>query len=224
MGHRYWFGHPVPAPNLSIPLGSLPSGQLISCAEDMAHYLIAHLNVLLYNANHAIVKMTFDEFGLGAAQRLAGEFPSQTLFGAAPWLMRGMALIPILQVADVVSTLRQLNRWRLDPGSRPSRGRLWGHHILLPLILSLLVSLTLVPMLSKMRGWISLFMPDFSWIARVCGGFATIWSFLRTGLILQSNRKHRPAINTRSSAQFRDDCPSSSAYEMAEKLNANEPL
>jgi CubicO group peptidase (beta-lactamase class C family) len=39
VGHRYWFGHPFPAPNLSIPLGSLPSGQLISCAEDMAHYL-----------------------------------------------------------------------------------------------------------------------------------------------------------------------------------------
>jgi CubicO group peptidase (beta-lactamase class C family) len=36
MGHRYWFGRPVPAPNLSIPRGSLPSGQLISSAEDMA--------------------------------------------------------------------------------------------------------------------------------------------------------------------------------------------
>ena len=44
MGHRYWFGHPLPAPNLSIPVASLPSGQLICSAEDMAHYLIANLN------------------------------------------------------------------------------------------------------------------------------------------------------------------------------------
>lgn len=43
-GNRYWFGHPFPAPNLTTPLGSLPSGQLISSAEDMAHYLIANLN------------------------------------------------------------------------------------------------------------------------------------------------------------------------------------
>jgi CubicO group peptidase (beta-lactamase class C family) len=44
MGHRYWFGVPMAVPNLPIPRGSLPSGQLISSSEDMAHYLIAHLN------------------------------------------------------------------------------------------------------------------------------------------------------------------------------------
>jgi CubicO group peptidase (beta-lactamase class C family) len=44
MGHRHWFGHPFPAPDLPVPRGSLPSGQLISSSEDMARYLIAHLN------------------------------------------------------------------------------------------------------------------------------------------------------------------------------------
>jgi CubicO group peptidase (beta-lactamase class C family) len=44
IGHRHWFSLPFPAANLPIPRGSLPSGQLISCAEDMANYLIAHLN------------------------------------------------------------------------------------------------------------------------------------------------------------------------------------
>jgi CubicO group peptidase (beta-lactamase class C family) len=44
VGYRYWFGFPVPAHSLPIPIGSLPSGQLISCAEDMAHYLMAQLN------------------------------------------------------------------------------------------------------------------------------------------------------------------------------------
>ena len=47
MGHRYWFGHPFPAANLSMPPASLPSGQLISSAEDMAHYLIAQLTAMV---------------------------------------------------------------------------------------------------------------------------------------------------------------------------------
>jgi CubicO group peptidase (beta-lactamase class C family) len=261
MGHRYWFGHPFPAPHLSIPPGSLPSGQLISSTEDMAHYLIAQLNegrygsaqilssagidelhrpaaeinemglslgyygmgwisqetgesrivshsgivpdfgafmalvpeqnkglALLVNANHAMMKMTLDEVGMGAAQRLAGEPPSPPRFSAAPWAMRGLLLIPLLQIAGVAATLLLLRRWRLDPERRPSRGRMWGQHILLPLIPNLLVALTLIPMLSKMRGFLMLFMPDFSWIAMVCGSFALVWSFLRTGLILRTLR------------------------------------
>ncbi|HEX9092062.1 MAG TPA: serine hydrolase domain-containing protein, partial [Anaerolineales bacterium] len=264
MGHRYWFGHPVPAPNLTIPIGSLPSGQIISCAEDMAHFLITQINggrygdaqilsssgmdemhrgtaeivemgmslgsyamgwesqvtgkttiishsgivpdfgacaalipeqkkaiVLLYNANHAMIKMTFDEFGLGAAERLAGERPSKTMLGWTPWLMRSMLLIPILQFVRVLATLKRLERWRSNPEARPSHGRMWRQYILLPLVPNLLVALTLVPMLSKMRGWIQLFMPDFSWIARISGGFAVIWTFLRTGLMMQHLNKPR---------------------------------
>lgn len=262
MGHRYWFGLPIPAPHLSVPLGSLPAGQLISSAEDMAHYLIAYLNggryrdaqilssagieemhrpaaeieemgfssgyygmgwisretgasrilwhsgivpdygafmalvpeqkkgmVLLFNANHAMMKITLDEAGIGAAERLAGELPSPARFGAAPWAMRAMLLIPLLQIAGAAATLRQLRRWRREPALRPSRGRLYGRHVLLPLIPNLLVALTLLPMLGKMRGFLRLFAPDFAWIARICGGFAWIWSFLRTGLILRALRK-----------------------------------
>lgn len=259
VGHRYWFGHPFPAPNLSIPLSSLPSGQLISSAEDMAHYLIAHLNggrycgtqilseagidelhrgaaemsemgfslgcygmgwvsqktgesrivshsgivpdfgafmalvpeqkkgmVLLFNANHAMMKMTYDEVGMGVAQRLAGELPSPARLGAARWAMRGMLLIPILEIGGVLATLRLLRRWRADPSLRPSSGRMWRQHILVPLIPNLLAALTLVPLLGRMRGFMMLFMPDYSWLAMVCGSFAVIWSFLRTGLVLRA--------------------------------------
>jgi CubicO group peptidase (beta-lactamase class C family) len=262
MGYRYWFGYPIPAPNLSIPLSSLPSGQLISCAEDMAHYLIAQLNggrygevqilssssieemhrpaveiremgmyighytmgwiskvsgrstivthsgivpdfgafaglvpeqkkgiILLYNANHAVIKPAFDEFGMGATELLAGETPSKTIFSMAPWVMRGMALIPIIQAVGVLFTLLQRARWQRNPASRPSRSRLWRRHILLPLFPNLLLSLTLVPMVGKMRGWIRLFLPDFSWIAYINGSFAAIWAFLRTHLVLQAWRK-----------------------------------
>jgi len=262
MGHRFWFGLPIPAPHLSIPPGSLPAGQLISSAEDMGHYLIAQLNegrygngqilsgagiaelhrpaaeiremgmslghygmgwisqgagesrivshsgivpdfgafmalapeqkkgmVLLVNANHAMIKLTYDEMGMGAAQRLVGQPPAPPRFGAAPWVMRGMLLIPLLQIVGIVTTLLLLRRWRQNPERRPSDGRMWGQHVLLPLIPNLLVALTLIPMLGKMRGFLRLFMPDFSWIAMICGSFAVVWSFLRTGLILRAFRK-----------------------------------
>ena len=264
MGHRYWFGQPIPAPDLSIPPGSLPSGQLICSAEDMAHYLIAYLNhglykdkqvlseagivellhpaaeinemglkigyygmgwinqefngirivshsgivpdfgafmalvpdqkkglVLLFNANHAMMKMTFDEVGLGAAQRLAGAAPSPRVFSAAPWAMRSLLLIPILQIMGVIATLRMLQSWRADPALRPARGRVWGKHILLPLIPNLLVASSLIPLLGKMRVFIKLFAPDYSWIALICGSFAGIWAVLRTGLILWVLRRMR---------------------------------
>ena len=42
-GYRYWFGFPLPA-DLPFDRGNLPAGFVISSAEDMAHYLIAHLN------------------------------------------------------------------------------------------------------------------------------------------------------------------------------------
>lgn len=44
VGHQQWFGFPIAVPNMSVPVASLPSGQLISSAEDMGHYVIAQLN------------------------------------------------------------------------------------------------------------------------------------------------------------------------------------
>lgn len=145
--------------------------------------------VLLFNANHAMLKMTLDEVGMGAAQRLAGEHPSPMHFGAAPWIMRAMLLIPIIQIIDIVATLGKLSLWRQHPQRHPAKENLWGQHILLPLISNLLISLTLVPMLGKMRGFVKLFMPDFSWITRICGSFAGIWSLLRTVLTLNAFRR-----------------------------------
>ena len=44
VGHMMLFGLPIAVPNLPVPVASLPSGQLISSTEDLAHYLIAQLN------------------------------------------------------------------------------------------------------------------------------------------------------------------------------------
>jgi CubicO group peptidase (beta-lactamase class C family) len=263
VGHRYWFTFPSAMPDLAIPRGSLPTAGLISSAEDMAHYLIAHLNggrygdaqilspegiaelhrgeaealemgismgqygmgwfitdndqtktvwhtgnlpdfssymallpaqqkgmVILVNADHYGFPPVLTEVGAGAAALLAGQQPAPLELGFMPWAMRALLLIPFLQIVGVGATLRRVRRWRQDPQRRPSRRRMWGLHILLPLIPNLL--LAAIPVLLLVSGLIRftlLFVPDLSWIALICGGFAGIWSFLRTGLVLRALKK-----------------------------------
>lgn len=140
--------------------------------------------VLLFNANHAMLKLTKDEVGLEAARRLAGITPNSQILGFAPWLMRSLLLIPVVQIAGILGTLR------LDPADTLTRGRIWRPQILINDIPNLLIALTLVPMLGKMRGFMRLFMPDFSWIAMICGSFAAAWTFLRTGQLLKALLKY----------------------------------
>jgi CubicO group peptidase (beta-lactamase class C family) len=262
-GHQFWFGVPIAAPDLPVPSGSLPSGQLISSAEDMAHYLIAHLNqgsygatqilspegvaelhrpvaqafslgaqtgmygmgwyieeqgqarvvwhsgmipdfyaymallpeekkgvVLLVNANHFTGNFTLTEVGAGVVALLDGDQPASNQFGAIPWVMRALLLIPLLQIIGVVFTLGLLRGWRQDPQRRPARGRAWGLYILPSLVPNLFLAMIPLYLLAKrLLGFMLLFAPDFTWIATICGGFAGIWAFLRTKLILQALRK-----------------------------------
>lgn len=74
VGHRHWFSLPIPAPNLPVPRGSLPSGQLISCAEDMAHYLLAHLNGGRYGDVQILSEAGIDEMHRGVKELKMGEF------------------------------------------------------------------------------------------------------------------------------------------------------
>ena len=140
--------------------------------------------VLLFNVNHAMMKLTMDEFGMNAAKILAG-LPVKPLRSAGVlWLLRGLLLIPVFQLFDIAGTLVRLRHWRRDPDRRPNQDRILSRHILLPLIPNALIALTLIPMLGKMRGFLRCFAPDFSWIARLSGSFAAIWMVLRTGLLL----------------------------------------
>jgi CubicO group peptidase (beta-lactamase class C family) len=269
VGHRYWFWSPIAMPDHPIPRGSLPSGQLVASAEDMAHFMIVHLNggrygnaqilsdagiaelhrpaaaadsmgwtgqygmgwyneqhgltrivwhagavpdfsaymallpeqkkgvVLLFNAGHFVMNPTIVELGLQAAMLLAGQQPAPSPFGfrladLAPWAMRALLLIPLFQILGVVLTNRRLRGWREDPQRRPSRRRLWQLHILLPLIPNLSLVAAAARLLgSKTLGFLLLFAPDFSWTALMSGGFAGIWAFLRTGLILKTLRQPR---------------------------------
>jgi CubicO group peptidase (beta-lactamase class C family) len=263
VGHQYWFWRPFAVPNLATPRGSLPSGQIISSAEDMAHYLIAHLNegrygdaqllspegiaelhhgsapvyfgdklisqygmgwyeeqrdqvkivwhagtvpdfasfmallpahkkgiVLLINVDHFMMNPVTTELGMGAVALLAGQRITPGLVGIRfsriiPWVMRALLLLPLLQVAGVAITLRQLGRWRQAPPQRPD----WGRHLLLPLIpnLSLMVLATRL-LTSKMFGFFRLFLPDLSWLVLLCGGFAGVWACVRSGLVLKALR------------------------------------
>jgi CubicO group peptidase (beta-lactamase class C family) len=147
--------------------------------------------VLLYNVNHAMMKMTLDEMGMGAAERLAGRSPAPMRFGAVPWVMRAVLLIPLLQIVGVVATLLRLRQWHHHPEQRPSGARVWGLHILLPLIPNLsLVAFPLLLRAKGMVGFMRFFMPDVAWIALIGGGFAGMWSILRTELLLQARRKN----------------------------------
>jgi hypothetical protein len=147
--------------------------------------------VLLFNACHHWMNVVLADLGFGVAALLAGEQPSSPIpfVGMIPWMLRGLLLIPALQMVGVVASLRRLRRWRLDPERRPSSGHAWGLHILLPLISNLLLALTLIPMLGKRRGYLMLYKPDSSWTVLLCGSFALGWSVLRTGLVLRTLRR-----------------------------------
>ncbi len=261
VGHRYWFWFPVAAPDLPMPRGSLPSGQLISTAEDMGRYMIALLNdgrygdarilssesraalhrgvaesvemgvsmgrygmgwyvsetagtrvvwhtgmvpafssymallpeqekgvVLLINADHFMMNPILSEMGGNVAALLAGEEPESLQLGFLPWMMRSLLLVPILQVVGVVATSRQLRAWRENPTSRPHGLRKWGLHLLLPLLPNLGVALSLLLILSPLRGFWRLFMPDLTWTAIVSGSFAGLWTVLRTALTFRALR------------------------------------
>ena len=263
MGHRHWFSLPFPAPNMRIPGGSLPSGWLISCAEDMAHYLIAHLNggryreaqllssagidellrgvaeetvfgesigfygmgwfeidldqtktyshggnvpdfsafmalvpeqkkgvALLFNADPYGLPPITEEVGMGVTALLAGQQPAPNQLDFIQWIMRLLPLIPLLQVVGVFATLKRLRQWDRYPALRPSRGRLWGLYILLPLVPNLSLAAMLVYLrTSGVMRFVQLFMPDLAWIARISGGLAGIWALLRSVLILRNLRK-----------------------------------
>jgi CubicO group peptidase (beta-lactamase class C family) len=75
-GHRHWFGFPVPAPDLPDPRAALPSGYLISCVEDMAHYLSAHMNGGRYKDVQILSAPGIDELHRGVMEYFPMGIPS----------------------------------------------------------------------------------------------------------------------------------------------------
>ncbi len=146
--------------------------------------------VILFNADPYGLPMITAEVGMGLTVLLAGQQQPPARPDFIQWIMRLLPLIPLLQVVGVLATLQTLRRWGRHPGLRPSTGRIWGERILLPLIPNLSLAAVVVYLQSSgLLPFVHEFMPDLSWIARISGGFACIWAFLRTGLLLRALRK-----------------------------------
>lgn len=111
VGHQLWFWVPVARPGLKNPGGSLPSGQLISSAEDMGHYLIALLNGGRYAgarilseagvaelqrgvAEHVDMGISVGKYGMGWYASDAGSTQVLWHTGMVPDFAAYMALIP----------------------------------------------------------------------------------------------------------------------------------
>jgi CubicO group peptidase (beta-lactamase class C family) len=261
-GYISWFGFPMAVPDLPLPSGSLPSGQIISSADDMAHYLVAQLNggryghvqilspagisamhnpaadattmgvamgkygmgwfvdqtsqgvrlwhdgtapdyfsymallpeqnsgiVLLVNGNQMMINFALNMVGAGAASLLAGVQHEAIPWAVVPWSLRAFLIIPVFQILGGFLTLLAVRRWRKDASRRPGSSRKW-FHIVLPMIPNLVLVLIALGMLaSGVLQFMLIFMPDLSWLALICGGFAGIWICLRTGLILRTLQK-----------------------------------
>lgn len=149
--------------------------------------------VLLFNTNEFMINFALKFVGGGAASLLAGVQPESTSRAVVPWSLRAFLIIPVLQVLGVFLTLMAVRRWRKDESRRPGSIRKW-FHVVLPAIPNLaLVFCALWLLISGMfRFWL-FFMADLTWLALICGSFALVWTFLRTGLILRTLRKPSPS-------------------------------
>jgi hypothetical protein len=146
--------------------------------------------ILLLNADPYGLPPVTEEFGMGLTALLAGQRPTPPRLDNIQWIMRLLPLIPFLQIVSVCATVRQIRLWRQSKLLRPSRGRLWGEHILLPLVPNLALAGSLVYLqTSGLIRFLKLFMPDLAWIAQISGGFAGIWMILRTWLTLRACEK-----------------------------------
>jgi CubicO group peptidase (beta-lactamase class C family) len=91
-GYRYWFGVPWPA-DLPYNRGDLPAGFVISTAEDMAHYLIAHLNAGRYQ-DAAVLSPT----GIAELHRPAVLIPGESdIFYGLGWYIMPTNGVPTVR-------------------------------------------------------------------------------------------------------------------------------
>lgn len=133
--------------------------------------------VLLCNASHHWMNPVIAEFGMGVTALLAGEQPTRLPFvRIIPWALRAQLVIAALPLAGIVTTLQLLRRLR--PNSEHysiGRERL-GLSVFGALLPNFLAVVTLLPLLSKRRGYLMLYMPDYSWLALLGGSLAFVWS------------------------------------------------
>jgi hypothetical protein len=149
--------------------------------------------VVLFNADPYGLPIITEEVGMGVTALLAGQQPDRSRLDFIQWIMRLLPLIPLLQLLGVFLTLGRLRRWREAPAFRTTRARVWGQHVLLPLVPNLSLAASLVYLHSSgLLRYFYLYLPDLAWIARISGGFAALWAVLRTALTINILRINHP--------------------------------
>lgn len=85
-GYRYWFGLPVPF-EMRYNRGIVPAGFIFSSAEDMAHYLIAHLNGGRYGSTSVLSPAGIAELHRPAVRTAGGPIVTDEFY-AMGWFVR----------------------------------------------------------------------------------------------------------------------------------------
>ncbi len=73
--------------------------------------------VLLLNADPYGLPLITEEVGMGVTALLAGQQPAPIRLDFIQWIMRSLPLIPLLQIAGVLATLRHAAPLASGPGS-----------------------------------------------------------------------------------------------------------
>jgi len=133
-----------------------------------------------------VMNFALAEIAGGAASLLAGVQPESIPWEVVPWSLRAFLMIPVLQILGVFLTLKAVRRWRMAASRRPRPIRKWVY-IVLPAILNLILVFCALYLITGgvLKFWLY-YMADLSWLILICGGFALIWIFVRTSLILQA--------------------------------------
>jgi CubicO group peptidase (beta-lactamase class C family) len=91
-GYRWWFGVPLPA-SLPYPSDQLPAAFLISSAQDMTHYLIAHLSDGSYQGRTILAGWAMGE--LQQASALVDAHNGGVYYGMG-WFIGGTGGVPTI--------------------------------------------------------------------------------------------------------------------------------
>ena len=110
MGHRYWFGRPVPY-EMPFNRAQLPAGFINASAEDLAHYLIAQLNGGSYGSTSILSPAGIAELHRAAVP--IGHEPGSYAMG---WFVEETDGVPIVEHAG--STASFHSNLALIPGDR----------------------------------------------------------------------------------------------------------
>lgn len=138
LGHRFWFGYPIAAPDMPFVRGMISAGYLISSARDMGRYLSLHINDGQYAGNVLLSAKSMAElqkpvarmnnhwsYAMGWAAGNIGKTPILWHNGSTPNFYSYMAILPtrklgiaILVNADNFSSVPELDAVALATTSR----------------------------------------------------------------------------------------------------------